>query len=184
MRSGADEPRNHPEPVTPALPHIVDPDVDLHDPAQRDETRPREWDLLAVVAIGGVAGAEARYGLDVALSHGSGAFPWATVLVNATGCLLIGALMVVLTEIARPHRLWRPFLGVGVLGGYTTYSTFAVDARGLIVAHRAPAALGYVVLTFAACLFAVWLGGFAARAAARRAAAADGDTERVAAVPR
>jgi CrcB protein len=164
MRRAADEPRNHPGPVpTPAHPHIVDPDVDLHDPAQRDESRPREWDLLAAIAIGGAAGAEGRYGLDLALPHAAGAFPWATVLVNASGCLLIGALMVVLTEIARPHRLWRPFLGVGVLGGYTTYSTFAVDTRDLIVADRAPVALGYVALTFAACLIAVGIGTVVAR---------------------
>lgn len=162
MPRADDQPRNHPEPVT-APAHIVDPDVDLHDPAQLAETRPREWDLLVAVAAGGVAGAEARYGVDVALPHAVGAFPWATVVVNVAGSLLVGVLMVVLLERARPHRLWRPFLGTGVLGGFTTYATFAVDTRQLITEHQAGLALGYVVLTFAACLTAVWLGVRATR---------------------
>lgn len=147
--------------------YVIDPDVDLHDPAQRAETRPREWDLLVAMAVGGVVGAEARYGVSAALPHGPDTFPWATVLVNASGCLLIGVLMVVLLELARPHRLWRPFLGVGVLGGYTTYSTFAVDARQLIDRHSPGLALAYIVVTFAACLVAVWLGLGAARVLVR-----------------
>jgi CrcB protein len=157
MPRADDQPRDHSEPVT-APAHIVDPDVDLHDPAQLAETRPREWDLLAAIAAGGVAGAEARYGVDVALPRAVGAFPWATGVVKVAGRMLIGVLMVVLLERARPHRLWRPFLGTGVLGGFTTYATFAVDTRQLITGHQAGLALGYVVLTFAACLTAVWLG--------------------------
>lgn len=136
---------------------IVDPDVDLHDSAQVAETKPREWDLLAAVAVGGVLGAEARYGIGLALPHEAGQFPWATVLINASGCFLIGILMVVLLELIRPHRLARPFLGTGVLGGYTTFSTFAMDAHQLLVAHRlGPAAL-YVVLTLVCGAVAVRL---------------------------
>jgi CrcB protein len=87
--------------------------------------------------------------------------------------LLIGVLMVVLIDLVeRPHRLARPFLGVGVLGGYTTYSTFAVEAHQLLLAHRPWAALGYVVLTLAACGGAVcagtWLTLRAGRAAVAR----------------
>lgn len=147
---------------------VVDSDVDLHDPAQRAETRPHSWDLLTAIAIGGVAGAEARYGLDVAVSHGASAFPWATVIVNASGCLLIGVLMVVVLELAAPHRLLRPFLGVGVLGGYTTYSTFAVDATALLRAHRPLVALGYVAVTLAACFGAVVVATVATRAVGDR----------------
>jgi len=154
-----DDTRSDPDPaVRPGPPHIIDSDVDLHDPAQRAETRPREWDLLAAMALGGVVGAEARYGLDAAFPHADNAIPWSTVLVNASGCLLIGVLMVVLLELARPHRLWRPFLGVGVLGGYTTYSTFAVDSVRLLHQHRPGLALGYIAVTFVSCLAAVWLG--------------------------
>lgn len=136
-------------------PEIVDPDVDLHDPRQRAEVRPRQWDLLVAVALGGIVGAEGRYGLGEVVAHPNGSFPWSTVIINATGCLLIGVLMVVLLELTSPHRLLRPFLGVGVLGGYTTFSTFAVDAEVLIRHGRPGMALAYVLLTLVLCLAAV-----------------------------
>jgi CrcB protein len=65
--------------------------------------------------------------------------------------------MVVLLDLTAPHRLVRPFLGVGVLGGYTTYSTFAVDVEQLVLHHRPGMALAYLVATLAACLVAVWV---------------------------
>ena len=136
---------------------VVDSDVDLHDERQRLETRPRQWDLVVATAAGGVVGAEARYGVAVLVPHGSHQFPWSTVLINASGCLLIGTLMVTLLELTSPHRLMRPFLGVGILGGYTTYSTFAVDVQRLVLAHRPVVALAYVVVTVLACAIAVWL---------------------------
>lgn len=135
---------------------VVDPDVDLHDPQQQRETRPRQWDLVLVTSAGGILGAWSRYGLGLAVPHNSSAFPWSTVIINATGCLLIGALMVILLELTSPHRLVRPFLGVGVLGGYTTFSTFAVDAERLILDHRPLIALIYVITTLVACGAAVW----------------------------
>jgi CrcB protein len=64
--------------------------------------------------------------------------------------------MVVLLDLTRPHRLARPFLGVGVLGGYTTYSTFAVDAQRLVLDHRPLLALVYVVATVVSGALAVW----------------------------
>ena len=137
---------------------IVDSDVDLHDPRQRAETSPHEWRLLAAIAVGGVLGAEARYGLDLAIPHPLGAFAWSTLLTNVIGCLLIGVLMVVLTEVVTPHRLARPFLGTGVLGGFTTFSTFAVDTHRLLVEHRLLVALGYGALSLAGCLVAVAAG--------------------------
>lgn len=134
---------------------IVDPDVDLHDPAQVAETRLRQWDVLAAIALGGIIGAESRYALGELMPHGATQFPWSTLVVNASGCLLIGALMVTILELTSPHRLVRPFLGVGILGGYTTFSTFTVDAERLVMEHRALLALGYVAATLAACVAAV-----------------------------
>jgi CrcB protein len=143
-------------PADPPRPHgIVDPDVDLHDPAQRAETRPHELDLLAVIAAGGVLGAEARYGIDRLIPPPTAGFPWATLLINVTGCLLIGVLMVLLIEVWSPHRYARPFLGVGVLGGYTTFSTFAVDSVRLVRAQHVGSAAAYVVASVVCCLVAV-----------------------------
>jgi CrcB protein len=116
------------------------------------------WDAVAVVAAGGVLGAEARYGIGEALPHTTTEFPWATVLINASGCLAIGVLLVVLLERTTPHRLWRPFLAVGVLGGYTTFSSFSVDVLELLHHHCWFRAAAYLVATLVSCPLAVALG--------------------------
>lgn len=137
----------------------VDPDVDLEVPAQRREVAgPRGGAVLAAIAIGGIVGAEARYGLGIAWPHTTSGWPWSTLVINTSGCGLIGVLMVLITERFTPHPLLRPLLGVGVLGGYTTFSTFTVDIVTLAVHGRALVALGYLVLTPMAALVAVWAG--------------------------
>jgi CrcB protein len=142
--------------------HVVDPDVDLHDAAQRAESGRRRWTVLLACSLGGIVGAEARYAISTAVAHRADEFAWSTVIINASGCLLIGVLMAVLVELTTaPHHLLRPFLGVGVLGGYTTYSTFAVDVHQLLLAHRPLVALGYAAATLAACGLAVWGGTWA-----------------------
>jgi CrcB protein len=134
---------------------VIDPDVDLRDPTQQPGGL-RQW-ALAAASAGGILGAEARYGVSLAMPHQDQQFPWSTVVINSTGCLLIGLLMTVLLGAPSPHRLARPFLGVGVLGGYTTYSTFAVEVQRLVLQHRPLVAVGYAVLTVLACAGAVWL---------------------------
>jgi CrcB protein len=131
----------------------VDPDVGPPDLAVGGPTRA----VLAAVALGGILGAEARYGLSRALTHPPDGFPWSTLAINLTGCLLIGVLMAVLRRLRRPHRLARPFLGTGLLGGYTTYSTFAVEVQQLVREHRSATAAGYLVATVFGCAAAVWL---------------------------
>ncbi|MEV4627609.1 fluoride efflux transporter CrcB [Micromonospora sp. NPDC049523] len=116
-------------------------------------------DVLAVVAAGGALGAAARYGVATAWPTPSGHFPWTTLIINLTGCALLGILMAYVTGRIAPHRLVRPFLGTGVLGGYTTFSTYAVETRGLLAADRPLLACGYVLGTLAGALTAVWLGG-------------------------
>ena len=129
----------------------VDPDIDLHIPAQRREcTIP----VLATIALGGSLGGMARYGLELAFPAQPGRVPWATFTANVMGCLLIGVLMVLITEVWSPHRLVRPFLGVGLLGGFTTFSTYAVEVRALLVPGSAPLALGYLAGTLLSCLVA------------------------------
>jgi CrcB protein len=75
----------------------------------------------------------------------------------------MGVLMVLVTDVWAAHRLLRPFLGTGVLGGYTTFSTYAVDIRGLADAGRPGPALAYLAATLCAALAAVWLASAAAR---------------------
>ncbi|MFI7070201.1 CrcB family protein [Micromonospora sediminicola] len=135
----------------------VDPDVDLRVPADRGELTAHPAAVLAVIAAGGALGALARAGVQAAVPHPPTGFPWATFGVNVTGCLLIGVLMAVLT--ARPAGpLARPFLGVGVLGGFTTFSAYAVDAQRLVTAGAAGTALAYLALTVLGALVAVAVG--------------------------
>ena len=121
--------------------------------------------LLA--ALGGALGALARWVLATVLPSSPGGWPWATMLVNLTGCLLMGVLLAVL--LARfPASPWlRPFLATGVLGGYTTFSTFSVDTVALVDAGRPMLAAGYVVASVLGGVLAVVAGVFAGRAAVR-----------------
>lgn len=132
----------------------IDPDVE---PAATARYR-ADLDVIGVIAAGGVIGAEARYGLGRVLPHHASSFAWSTVLINVTGCLLIGVLMVILTELISPPRLARPFLGTGILGGYTTYSTFAVDVDNLVRAGRIAVAMSYLLVTLVAGWLAVYVG--------------------------
>jgi CrcB protein len=141
-------------PPTPDGSNPIDPDVDVVVPVQRRE-------------LAGHLGAEARYGLGLALPHHAGAWPWATLLINMSGCVLIGVLMVVITELVEPHRLARPFLGVGVLGGYTTFSTYTVDVLAQGVAGQLAPAVAYFVVTPLVAVFACALGAGSTRLAAR-----------------
>lgn len=122
---------------------------------------------IMVISAGGVLGALARYGLTMAFPPAPGRFPWATFAINVTGCLLIGALMVLVTEVWAGRRLVRPFLGVGVLGGYTTFSTYVVDIRGLVQSGAPLIAAVYLVGTVVAAIGAVYLGVAATRWALR-----------------
>ena len=89
--------------------------------------------------------ARRRYGVDRVSAGNPSDIPWATLIVNATGCLLIGVLMVVLLELTAQYRLHRPFLGIGVVGGFTTFSAYAVEVQVLLADGRAVAALAYLV---------------------------------------
>jgi CrcB protein len=138
----------------------VDPDVDLHIPEQRAV----DAALLAAVAVGGVLGAETRYAVGRLLDTPIGGWPWDTWLVNVTGSFLLGVLMAVLATVPRPHRLVRPFLGVGVLGGFTTFSTAMVEVPDLLGAGRPALALAYLAGTAVSALLATALGTWLVRA--------------------
>lgn len=136
------------------------------------ETRPRRLShvlratpasALAAVSLGGALGALARYGLTVAFPSDAGSFDLATFTANAVGGLLIGILMVVVTDIAPGTRLVRPFLGAGVLGGFTTFSTYIVDIGRAANAGQTFLAVAYAFLTMAAALLAAAAGMYATR---------------------
>lgn len=142
----------------------VDPDVDVHVPAQRFELARTHGAVVAVVGLGGGFGALARYGISLALPTEPGSFPWGTFVENVLGCLLIGVLIVLITERWPAHRLLRPFLGVGVLGGFTTFSTYAVEFRKLLQPGTVPLAFGYLAVTMLCALLATLLGVWLTRA--------------------
>lgn len=114
--------------------------------------------LLASVALGGVLGSLGRYAVGAALPHQPGAFPWATFAVNVTGAFAMGLLVAYLVDRPGVHRLARPFVGVGVLGGWTTFSALAMDAVQLGIAGREQVALVYVTATFLLGTLAVAAG--------------------------
>ena len=141
----------------------ADPDVDLSQPLQRREWTAHRW-VLPTIAAGGMLGASARYGLEVAWPARVDEFPWATFVTNLSGCALIGLLMVYVVELGAGHPLLRPFVGVGVLGGFTTFSTYAVQTTDLMSERESALALVYLFGTVAAALFAVVLGVLLGRA--------------------
>ena len=125
------------------------------------------WDILLVVAVGGAVGSLARWSIDHALPWSTDRFPVATLLENVSGALALGVLMVLLADLWPTNRYLRPFAGVGVLGGYTTFSTYALELRQLLAAGRPATALAYLFVSLVAGLVAVWLGMTTARLAVR-----------------
>jgi CrcB protein len=114
---------------------------------------PLHVSVLAAVAVGGAVGACLRHGVTTVFPDDTLGFPWTIFLVNLTGCFLLALLPAF--EPVRRRPLLPPLLGTGVLGGWTTLSTYAEQARALAAAGRASLAAVYVVGTLAACLLAV-----------------------------
>ncbi|REC54949.1 fluoride efflux transporter CrcB [Rhodosalinus sediminis] len=117
---------------------------------------------LLQVALGGAAGAVARYltGLAAARVMGAG-FPWGTLVVNVLGAFLMGVLVVALAKAAVPRL--GPFLVTGLLGGFTTFSAFSLDAIALWERGEGALALLYVGASVLVSLAAVAAGLAAAR---------------------
>lgn len=110
------------------------------------------WLLLA--GAGGAIGALARAGVAELIPRSTGEFPWATLVVNLIGCLAIGVAARRLSPIG---DAWR-FGVTGMIGGFTTFSTFANETRDMFDADRPLVALAYVALTVTAGLVCVELG--------------------------
>jgi fluoride exporter len=146
-----------------------DPDVDLAISSQRRELAGHPAMVLGAISVGGMAGAVARYGIGLAVPHTPTGFPTGTLVINVAGSLSIAVLMVVLGQARDPHPLVRPFFGVGILGGFTTFSTYVVDAQQLLVHHHGGRAALYLVSTLVLGLAAVVVGAVLARLVLTRA---------------
>ena len=147
----------------PVDPDVLDPDRSSPFPAGARRSHTRRWDVALVVSAGGAVGGAARWLVNQVWPASSGAFPWSTFVENVTGCLLLAALLVFLLDVWSPGRYLRPFWGIGVLGGYTTFSTYTADTAGLLRAGHTPVALLYLFGTLAAGLAATWIGMAAVR---------------------
>lgn len=114
------------------------------------------------VALGGATGAVGRYLTGVLavrlLGHG---FPWGTLAVNVIGSFLMGLLVTVLAKKGGTHL--SPFLATGILGGFTTFSTFSLDAITIYERGQVMLAAGYVVASLVLSLAAIAIGLWAAR---------------------
>ena len=149
------DPRDEPEHQDPFPGFPVDPDVT----PEADVPPPRiHTHAVVAIAAGGALGALARWALAEAIPHDPGHFPWSTLLANVLGCFLIGVLMVLVVERWPDRPLVRPFFGTGILGGFTTFSTYAVDTRELLAAGHPGVALTYVMGTMVLGLAAVVAG--------------------------
>lgn len=124
--------------------------------------RPTGWRVLLVVALGGALGALARHASELALPTPTGAFPLGILLVNVVGCFLIGALAATVHH-PQAHPLLPPFVSIGLLGGFTTFSTYTVQVADLALRGQVGTAAGYLVATVALALLAVEVGLLAGR---------------------
>ena len=120
---------------------------------------------LLLVAAGGATGAMARYwvGIQAGRLFGPG-WPWGTVIVNVVGGLLMGLLIGVLAARGgADQERWRLLLGVGVLGGFTTFSAFSLEVALMIERRALASAFGYSILSVTLSVAALFAGLLLAR---------------------
>lgn len=128
---------------------------------RRNGNRHRQFDVIAVVGVGGAIGTLARYGIASAFPVAPRQFPWSTLVINLSGSFLLGIALIVV-ELRPPNRFLRPFLAIGVLGGFTTFSTFAVEVVQLI-RERPWIALSYLATSIGGGALCVLVGTTAVR---------------------
>ena len=147
------------------------PRINAH--GQRDRERERDkpagarrvsgpgWPEVLVVAVGGALGASGRYLIGKGVQAAAAVpFPVGTLVVNVAGCLAFGALFVLLRADSVAAVRWQLFLTTGLLGGFTTFSTFSQETVELVLAGRPGSAAAYAGASLAACLGATVLGGW------------------------
>lgn len=121
-------------------------------------------DMTVAIAAGGAIGALFRYWVSVGVHRFSGAdFPYGTLTVNVAGSLLMGALYVLLIERMDVDPLWRGMLLIGLLGAFTTFSTFSVETLNLVENGELLRAAVNVAASVILCIAACWVGMVAGR---------------------
>jgi CrcB protein len=117
-----------------------------------------------MVAIGGAAGAVTRFALGAYVGNRMGTrFPYGTLIINCTGCFLIGLIMTVLTGRTQFSPNWRYLIPIGFIGAYTTFSTFEYETLLSMQGGQMAAAALNIVLSVVVGFIAVWLGVVAGR---------------------
>jgi len=116
-----------------------------------------------MVALGGAAGASARYGLSLLLASHASRLPLGTLMANGLGCLLAGFITALYLQRGLPAGAAQLLLVTGFLGGFTTFSAFSVETLRLAESGEILTALLNVLLNLAAALLAVVLGAWLAR---------------------
>jgi len=119
--------------------------------------------VVVAVALGGALGASARYALSERFPAATRSFPWATFCINVSGSFVLGLVLTFVLERWPPTRYVRPFVAIGVLGAYTTFSTFSVETDLLIRNGHAMVGLVYVLASLVAGGASVYLGIVAGR---------------------
>jgi CrcB protein len=126
-------------------------------------TPPSTLVASSYVAVGGGIGAVLRYQMGRGMTHWLGVpvvttFPWATLAVNVIGSLAMGLLAGILARYGQGGEQWRLFIGVGVLGGFTTFSSFSLEMMLLIERGQAAQGIVYALVSVLAGLTALYIG--------------------------
>jgi len=119
--------------------------------------------VLIAIAIGGGLGTLGRYGISRIIHVSPDTFPWATFVTNLSGAFVIGVFLTLILERLQPARFARPFFAIGVLGGFTTYSTMAVETVTLCQDGYPVLGIGYLLASVFAGLACCYLGIVLAR---------------------
>ena len=118
---------------------------------------------IIAVGAGSFIGGIARYLVSLAMKGISKGFPWATLLVNLIGCLIIGLLWGFLSRNASESTSWGLFLTVGLCGGFTTFSTFSKEALTMLQTGQIWGFASYIALSILAGIALVALGYYIGR---------------------
>lgn len=116
------------------------------------------------IATGGALGALLRFWMSTFIYSKLGSdFPYGTLAVNVLGSLLMGILYILLVERLNLDPIWRGALLIGLLGAFTTFSTFSIETINLLENRQIISALSNIVLSVVLCVAAAWVGVIAGR---------------------